>query len=157
MQSVFQKGSTLDVYIPASKKGMVIEEKRPQQKISTGRETILLVDDEKSNITVTKEILESLGYRVMIAVSGQEAVALYTEKGNEIDLIILDLIMPGIGGGKAFDILRKIDPSVRVILSSGYSVDGEAMQILERGCNGFIQKPFRIADIAQKIRDALEK
>ena len=138
-----------------SKKDMVIEEKRPQQKISTGREMILLVDDEKSNIAVTKEILESLGYRVMIAGSGQEAVDLYAEKGHEIDLIILDLIMPGIGGGKAFDILRRIDPSVRVILSSGYSVNGEALQILERGCNGFIQKPFRIADISQKIRDVL--
>jgi len=156
VHSELDKGSTFDIYLPASKKDSVTEEKSPQQKILTGRETILLVDDENSNITVTKEILESLGYQVMIAGSGQEAIALYSEKGNEIDLIVLDLIMPGMGGGKAFDILREIDPSIRVILSSGYSVDGEALQIMERGCNGFIQKPFRIVDISQKIRDVLE-
>ena len=110
----------------------------------------------RSNITVTKEILESLGYRVMVAGSGQEAIAQYMVKGSEIDLIVLDMIMPGMGGGKAFDILRGINPAVRVILSSGYSIDGEAQQIMERGCNGFIQKPFRLADISQKIRDVLE-
>ncbi len=154
--SELERGSTFDIYLPVSKKGSVTEEKRAPQKILTGRETILLVDDEKSNITVTKEMLESLGYHVMIAGSGQEAIALYMEKGSEIDLIVLDLIMPGMGGGKAFDILRKIDPSVKVILSSGYSVEGEALQIMEKGCNGFIQKPFRIADISKKIRDVME-
>lgn len=156
VHSELEKGSTFHVYLPASKKGPVTEEKSVRQKISTGKETILLVDDEKSNITVTKEILESLGYRVMVAGSGQEAIAQYMVKGSEIDLIVLDMIMPGMGGGKAFDILRGINPAVRVILSSGYSIDGEAQQIMERGCNGFIQKPFRLADISQKIRDVLE-
>jgi two-component system cell cycle sensor histidine kinase/response regulator CckA len=120
-----------------------------------GQETILVVDDEKCNIAVTKEILESLGYRVMIAGCGQEAIALYMEKGQEINLVILDLIMPGMGGGKAFEALRNINPDLKVILSSGYSVDGEARRIMEKGCNGFLQKPFRIADISQKVREVL--
>jgi two-component system cell cycle sensor histidine kinase/response regulator CckA len=120
-------------------------------------ETILVVDDEKSNATMMQEILESSGYRVLIAGSGQEAVAVYMEKGREVDLVLLDMIMPGMGGGRTFDALRSIDPGVKVILSSGCSADGEVRQILERGCRGFIQKPFRIADITGMIREVVEK
>ena len=135
---------------------MVTEVEVAEPKIVTGKETILLVDDEQSIAEVTKEILESLGYRVMTAGSGQEAMAIFMEKGKEIDLVILDMIMPGMGGGKAFTALREIDPGVKVILSSGYSADGEARQILEKGCNSFIQKPFRVADISKKIREVLD-
>ncbi len=156
VQSELGHGSTFDIYLPASEKGMVTEVEVAEPKIITGEETILLVDDEQSIAEVTKEILESLGYRVMTAGSGQEAMAIFMEKGKEIDLVILDMIMPGMGGGKAFTALREIDPGVRVILSSGYSVDGEARRILEKGCNGFIQKPFRVAAISKKIREVLD-
>ena len=156
VQSELGHGSTFDIYLPASEKGMATEVEIAEPKIVTGRETILLVDDEQSIAEVTKEILESLGYQVMTAGSGQEAIAIFMEKGKEIDLVILDMIMPGMGGGKAFAALREIDPGVKVILSSGYSVDGEARQILEKGCNSFIQKPFRVADISKKIREVLE-
>jgi CheY-like chemotaxis protein len=149
-------GARFDIYLPASCKTTAFRETIREQKILSGRETILLVDDEKNNIAVTKEILESLGYRVMIAGCGQEAIALYMERGREIDLVILDLIMPGMGGGKTFEALRDIDPDLKVILSSGYSVDGEARRIMEKGCNGFIQKPFTIADLSKKVREVLE-
>jgi CheY-like chemotaxis protein len=91
----------------------------------------------------------------LVAGCGQEAIAIYLEKGQEIDLVIMDLIMPGMGGGKAFEVLRSINPDLKIILSSGYSVDGEARQIMEKGCNGFLQKPFRIADLSQKLRKVL--
>lgn len=130
---------------------------RVERKVLMGKKTILVVDDEKSSATVMKEILESLGYRVLIAGSGQEAVAVYTEKGKEVDLVLLDMIMPGMGGDKTFDALRAINPGVKVILSSGLSADGEARQILDRGCSGFIQKPYRIANIAGMIREVIEK
>jgi CheY-like chemotaxis protein len=77
------------------------------------------------------------------------------EKGNEIDLVILDMIMPGISGGETFDRLREIDPDVRVLLSSGYSINGEAKTIMDRGCNGFIQKPFQLGKLSGKIREML--
>jgi PAS domain S-box-containing protein len=155
VQSELGHGSTFDIYLPASEKVMVTEVEVAEQKIFTGRETILLVDDEQSIAEVTKEILESLGYRVITGGSGQEAIAIFMEKGKEIDLVILDMIMPGMGGGKAFVALREIDPGVKVILASGYSVDGEARQILDKGCNGFIQKPFRVAEISKKVREVL--
>ncbi|MBA4396168.1 MAG: hypothetical protein C0394_02070, partial [Syntrophus sp. (in: bacteria)] len=97
----------------------------------------------------------SLGYRIYAVGSGQEAIAVYLEKRKEIDLVILDMIMPGISGGETFDRLREIHPDIRVLLSSGYSIEGRARQILERGCKGFLQKPFQLAMLSQKVREVL--
>jgi CheY-like chemotaxis protein len=101
-------------------------------------------------------MLEFLGYRIYAAGSGQEAIAVYMEKGREVDLVILDMVMPGISGGETFDRLRKIDPDVKVLLSSGYSITGEARTIMGRGCNGFIQKPFQLEKLSGKIRNMLD-
>jgi CheY-like chemotaxis protein len=120
-------------------------------------ETILLVDDEKMVLEVSKELLESLGYRVYAAGSGEEAIAVYMEKQKEIDLVILDMVMPGISGGETFDRLREINSDIKVLLSSGYSVDGHAREILTRGCNGFIQKPFNLNKFAQIVREILDR
>jgi PAS domain S-box-containing protein len=150
------RGSIFNIYLPASERGKITEEKfNEQEQLLRGKETILLVDDEQVSITPIKELLESIGYRVIAAGSGQEAIAIYMEKGKGIDLVILDMIMPGISGGKTFDALLEIDPDVKVILSTGYSLNGEAQQIMNRGCKGFIQKPFRILDLTRKIREIL--
>ncbi|PKN60142.1 MAG: oxidoreductase, partial [Deltaproteobacteria bacterium HGW-Deltaproteobacteria-11] len=93
--------------------------------------------------------------RVYAAGSGQEAIDIYLEKRKEIDLVILDMIMPGLSGGETFDRLREIDPEIRVLLSSGYSIEGRARQILERGCNGFLQKPIQLEKLSQKVREVL--
>ncbi|MCX5828967.1 MAG: response regulator [Deltaproteobacteria bacterium] len=130
---------------------MTANEDKTRQK-----ETILLVDDEPMNLDVTRELLESLGYRVYLAASGQKALAVFMEKREEIDLVILDMIMPGISGGETFDRLRKIDPGVRVLLSSGYSLMGQAQEILDRGCNGFLQKPFHLRKLSEKVREMMD-
>ncbi len=150
------KGSTFNIFLPTSDRDRLIEETSPGEEVlPTGNETILLVDDELSNVAPTKELLENLGYRVTAVGSGQEAITIYAGKWKEIDLVILDMVMPGISGGKTFDALLGINPAAKVILSSGYSVDGEAQQIMNRGCKGFIQKPFRILDLSKKIRKIL--
>ncbi len=151
-------GTTFNIYLPAlgaavSDQGSVIRREQPLM----GHETILLVDDEELIIDVGGEILEFLGYTVFLARSGREAIAIYKEKQNTIDLVILDMIMPDIGGGEAYDILKKINPDIKVLLSSGYSINGKAREILEQGCDGFIQKPFSIEQISQKIRELLTK
>jgi PAS domain S-box-containing protein len=148
-------GTTFNIYLPASG-SKVIEEKSETEAIAKGTETILLVDDEKMVMEVSKEILEFLGYRTYVAGSGQEALAVYTEKQNEIDLVILDMIMPGISGGETFDRLREFNPVIKVLLSSGYSINGEAKHILDRGCNGFIQKPFQLEKLSRKIREMID-
>ena len=148
-------GTTFTIYVPASDKA-VEKEKPAAGNIARGTETILLVDDEKVVLDVHRELLMSSGYTVYAAGSGREAIAVYLEKRNAIDLVILDMVMPGISGSETFDRLRQIDPAVKVLLSSGYSLTGEAQHIMDRGCNGFLQKPFQIEKLSRKIREMLD-
>jgi two-component system, cell cycle sensor histidine kinase and response regulator CckA len=151
------KGSTFSIYLPASRKKKSIEEKTHQDKPLGGHEGILLIDDEPSIIDIGQQILKLLGYRVYTASNGAEAIEVFREKAKEIAIVVLDMIMPQMGGGETFDKLKEIDPNVRVILSSGYSMTGEADEIVERGCRGFIQKPFTPVDLSKKIREVLEQ
>ncbi len=148
-------GTTFTIYLPASEKE-VVKKETVTGTIDRGTETVLLVDDEKIVLEVSKELLESMGYRVYAVGSGQEAIALFRGKRNEIDLVILDMIMPGISGGETFDRLREINPEIKVLLSSGYSLNGEAQTIMDRGCKGFIQKPFQIEKLSRKVREMLD-
>ncbi len=156
VSSKLGKGTVFDIYLPATAAD-VVEEEAPSCHITKGRETILLIDDEESIINVTREILEMLGYTVITASGGQEALDTYMTEKDRIDLVILDMIMPGMGGGETFDRLKEVNPNVKVILSSGYSITGRATQIMERGCRSFIQKPFNINEISSKIREVLDK
>jgi PAS domain S-box-containing protein len=147
-------GTTFTIYLPVSDKE-VVRETMETETIARGMETILLVDDEKMVLEVNKELLESMGYLVYGVGSGQEAIAVYREKEKEIDLVILDMIMPGMSGGETFDRLREINPEIKVLLSSGYSITGKAQAIMDRGCNGFLQKPFQIEKFSRKVREML--
>ena len=149
------RGTTFALYLPASEK-KALEEKPSVPEILKGSETILLVDDEPNVLAVSKALLESLGYTVYGMGSGQEAIAFYKEKKDDIDLVILDMIMPGLSGSETFDTIRELNPSARTILSSGYSLNGQAQQIMNKGCHGFIQKPFNVTDISRKVRGVLD-
>jgi PAS domain S-box-containing protein len=152
------KGTSFIIYLPASK-AVVRDQKavvKGEQLLTKG-ETILLVDDEQLIREVSRGMLEVSGYNVLLAGSGQEAIDIYKDHQDPINLVILDLIMPEMGGGEVYDRLKEINPGVKVLLSSGYSINGEATEIIERGCDGFIQKPFRILDLSQKINKILDK
>ncbi len=148
-------GSTFNIYLPASEKARP-EEKPPEMEALPGRETILIVDDEEMVLKVSREVLEILGYTVMSSKYGRDAVAIYQDPANRIDLVILDMIMPEMSGREVFEELRKINPQVKVILSSGYSINGEASRIMESGCKAFIQKPFNLNQISQVVRKVLD-
>ena len=148
-------GATFTIYLPASEK-KVEKEKKASAQLLRGTETILLVDDEEVVINVSRMLLEAMGYKVFMARSGQEALVVYKARKEEIHLVMMDMIMPGMGGENAIDILRTINPELKVILSSGYSLDGQATRIMERGCQGFIQKPFSAKELSQKIREVLD-
>ena len=149
-------GATFNIYLPASKEE-VIEEKKQAGDLLMGSETVLFIDDEDMIIEVAGELFEYLGYKVLIAGSGKEAVEIYEENKERIDIVILDMIMPDMSGGDTYDRLKEINPRVKVLLSSGYGIDGQATEILDRGCNGFIQKPFKMKDLSQKLREILDK
>ena len=101
-------------------------------------------------------MIESLGYEVLIAENGREAVEIYEKNMGKIDMVILDIIMPVMDGAETYDILKGKNPDIKVLLSSGYGINGQATKIMDRGCNGFIQKPFNIRTLSKKIRDVLE-
>ncbi|MBW1747355.1 MAG: response regulator [Deltaproteobacteria bacterium] len=126
------------------------------QKTLKGVGTVLLVDDEEMIIDVGSQILENLGYSVLSARSGTEAIEVYQAHPDEIILVILDMVMPDLGGGETYDRLKKINSEIKILLSSGYSIDGQASEIMDRGCNGFIQKPFNIKQLSRKIRDVID-
>jgi len=150
------KGTTFYIFFPASVKE-VEEDKKDYEEILIGEETVLLVDDEDMIVDVGEQILKILGYKVLVARNGKEALKIFKKNRDDIDIVILDMIMPKMGGGETYDKIKKIHPDVKILLSSGYSVDGQASRILQRGCNGFIQKPFNIFQLSQKIREVLEK
>ncbi|MCJ7771573.1 MAG: response regulator, partial [Desulfobacterales bacterium] len=147
-------GSTFNIYLPASDKKAINDIKDTTQ-IVKGSGTILLIDDEKMILTVGKKLINKLGYDVVTASSGQEGISAYEKKPDDINMVILDLIMPGMTGSETFENLKKIDPNAKILLSSGYSLDGKAKEILKKGCDGFIQKPFNINQLSQKLSEIL--
>jgi CheY-like chemotaxis protein len=148
-------GSVFYVYLPATDQPAAPEAKAGRQ-VEPGAGTVLLVDDELSVLEVTARMMERLGYTVVMAASGHEALTLYRGDPGRFRLVILDMIMPETGGGEVFDELQRINPEVRVLLASGYSMQGQARTIMNRGCTGFIQKPFTMDDLSLKLQAALK-
>jgi signal transduction histidine kinase/ActR/RegA family two-component response regulator len=149
------RGTQIEIFLPASRKP-VPPEQLLVEEITRGHETVLLVDDEEMIVDVGKRMLDKLGYETLTAMNGAEALEIYKNRGKDIDLVILDMVMPKIGGGETFDRLKKINPAIKVILCSGYSIDGQATEILKRGCQAFIQKPFNLKTLSRHIRAVLD-
>jgi CheY-like chemotaxis protein len=117
--------------------------------------TILLVDDEDMVRDVGVHLFQSLGYSVLEAANGMEAVDIYKKNSGRINLVFLDIVMPGMSGGDTYDRIKEINPHVKVLLSSGYGIDDQAVEILARGADSFIQKPFSLEDLSQKIKEIM--
>ncbi|MEN8760079.1 MAG: PAS domain S-box protein [Desulfobacterales bacterium] len=148
------KGTTFCIYLRVSTSSLIEAGVNPSE-VKRGKGTVLLVDDEEMVIDIGAQMIKKMGYDVIYTRKGDEALSLYDTHRNSIDLVVLDLIMPGMGGGDTFDELKKIDPDVKVLLSSGYCIDGQAREILNRGCRGFIQKPYNMQALSQKINEIL--
>ncbi|MFC1825633.1 response regulator, partial [Thermodesulfobacteriota bacterium] len=150
------QGASFTIHIPASRKDIKTQVE-PSEEIIKGSGKVLLVDDEVMIIDVGKQMLDSIGYHTLVAKSGKEALEIYQQNQGNIDIVILDMIMPEMSGGETYDMLKQMDPDIKVLLSSGYSHDGQADEILERGCDGFIQKPFNLKGLSKKLREILDK
>ncbi len=150
VDSQIGRGTTFSIYLPASEEKLQ-ETGDSVEKTFEGTGIILLVDDEPMILDVGTKVLKELGYGVLGAKTGKEAIEIYDANKDKIDLVLLDMVMPDIGGGEAYDIMKEMNPNIKVLLLSGYSIDGQATEILERGCNGFIQKPFRMKELSKSI------
>jgi PAS domain S-box-containing protein len=148
-------GTTFAIYLPASG-AEELDVAPDDHMLLKGKEQILLVDDEEGPILVEELMLKELGYTVLTARSGKEAIDLYSSNIDKLDLVALDMIMPEKSGKATYKDLKKINPHIKVLLVSGYSLNKQVEELISQGCNGFIQKPFDILELSQKLREILE-
>ncbi len=154
MESEVGLGTEFFIYLPVSmKKG---ESEASSRKDTLERSGfILLVDDEDMILEVGSAMLESIGYKVIQARGGKAGIEEFRKRHFEIDLVILDMIMPDLSGREVFVRMKDLDPKVRVILASGYNMDEQAKEILQNGCRGFIQKPYSINGLSEKVKEVI--
>jgi len=160
VDSELGKGTTVWIYLPAisaeSKEQGAKAATQPDVELGTGEGTILMIEDEDVVIEVTQAILERLGYRVMVAKTGKDAIHITETFDGQIDLALLDIKLPDMQGGKVYPIIMKARPDLKVIVFSGYSIEGPAREILDAGAQDFIQKPFSIATLSEKLKEVLK-
>jgi len=154
VESCVGKGSTFFILLPVSEQTEAATE-NGRQEIVKGSGKILLVDDEPMIREVLKEFLRTLGYESESASNGREALRLYEEKWQTIDLVILDMLMPEMDGGMVFEAMKRINPDVKAVLASGHSLEGRGEEIMRMGCDGFIQKPFDLGELSTLIQETL--
>jgi DNA-binding NtrC family response regulator len=126
-------------------------------ELRRGAETVLVVDDEAMVKDLARDILKRYGYTVLTASGGEEALSVYQQRGNEIAVVVLDVVMPGMDGREVFARIRDINASAKVIVSSGYSNDQEAEEMIKRGAAAFVQKPYRMAELVKAVGEVIEK
>jgi len=150
VRSTLGGGSTFRFSFPISSDTPLIDEETYESPVP-GVGTILVVEDDEAVLDACSSMLSLLNYTPICVTGGEEAIETFRRRRDEIDLVVLDLILADLSGAEVFDAIREIDPGARVLLSSGYSIDGEAADLLERGCDDFIQKPFTIQQISRKL------
>jgi len=150
-----REGSTFKVFLPVSGKTEV-RRSTETDKLAGGNELILVADDEEPMRRLAREILEAYGYRVLLAEDGVEAVEIIRGQNGEIDLVILDMVMPKMGGRETYLRMKETHPLIKVLLSTGYSRDEKAQEILDSGAMGFVQKPYHVDSLLSAVRDVLD-
>ena len=148
-------GTRLSISLPLADEAAAATADRGKQRIEGGSGRVLVVDDEETVRRMTERMLRLLGYDVVACESGREAVQLFQEQWRELDLVLLDLVLPEMDGKAVFEAMRRIDPAARIVLFSGYSADGDAQVMLERGAQGFLQKPFNATELSEIVSAAL--
>ncbi len=149
-------GASFDIYLPLSPDGGARAREEQAPAAQAGSETLLLVEDDATVRMVEKALLEDLGYRVIEALDGEHAVALFRERKDEVRLVVSDVIMPGLSGGELLGRLRELRPDVGVLFVSGYTADILRKKGIEGGAIDFISKPLRPDTLSIKIREALD-
>ncbi|TFH29471.1 MAG: PAS domain-containing sensor histidine kinase, partial [Deltaproteobacteria bacterium] len=148
-------GSVFRIFLPESHEDVLKAKETMDDALPRGRGRILLVDDQEPVREVAKDMLETLGYEVITAADGLEGVSRYRDLWRKIDLVILDMVMPNMSGGDCFRRMKEINPKARVVLSSGYSMDGSIQEVMNEGILAFIQKPYRLEELSRVVGTAV--
>jgi signal transduction histidine kinase/CheY-like chemotaxis protein len=156
VESDIGQGTRFHVYLPLVD-GVAEQNVREQgEDVVGGDETILLVEDEPMVLEMGRNLLQMLGYRVYAAQGGREAVSLYTKHRDEIDLVLLDVVMPQMSGPKAFAKMRAVNPQAKILLVTGYSPEEVAKELMRQGADGIVQKPYNLMTLARQVRQSLD-
>jgi len=150
------RGSRFRIYLPAAETKDSQPPTTPDEEPRKGTETVLVVDDEANVLDAIRRSLEQLGYTVLTAATGTDAIALYRREWKNIDLVLLDFIMPGMDGEDAFRKLKEINPKAKVVVSSGYDETSKIKPLLDAGVDGFVKKPYRLVELSRKFGEVLE-
>jgi two-component system, cell cycle sensor histidine kinase and response regulator CckA len=150
------EGTVFKIYLPVIENTVKLSVEEEEETVQGGDEKILLVDDEEGIRNLGVQLLEMHGYSVLAAENGEEALAIYQKEKERIDLVILDLIMPGMGGRRCLEELLRLNPQVHVLIASGYSMNGPTRAVIEAGAKGFIRKPYDIRKMLQVVRKTLD-
>jgi CheY-like chemotaxis protein len=171
VDSQLGKGTVVRIYLPAivplrgtqarraglpAVKVQVEEKERPKIEPVKGEGTILLIEDEDIVIDVILQMLDSLGYRILLAKTGKEAINIAKSFDGDIDLALLDIVLPDLAGKEAYSRIMEARPNLKVIVCSGYTIDGPPQEVLDIGAQGFIQKPFSYTTLSEKLKEVLE-
>jgi PAS domain S-box-containing protein len=156
VESEIGKGTSFTLLLPATERP-VADDRTPETVLVRGTGTVLVVDDEEQVVKVCARLLQKFGYDVLTAAGGRQAVEMVQQYGAKISLVLLDMTMPEMSGRQTYQALQKLMPGIKVLLSSGCSVEGQAQELLDTGCNGFIQKPFDALALSAKVRTILEQ
>jgi nitrogen-specific signal transduction histidine kinase len=156
VESMPGKGSTFRIHLPVTARDKSRKPGLPEDPFPKGSGTVLVVDDEPGIREMARELLSALGYEALLAEDGQVACRIVRERGAGIALVLLDIVMPRMGGKETFEALRELSPSLPILLSSGYTLEGAAQEILDKGANGFIQKPYGLSELARAVRGVLD-
>ncbi len=150
-------GTSFKIYLPVSDREIAFDPTQTREMPPFGTETVLLVDDDDRIREMAKQMMAMGGYKVLTARNGEETLQVYASHREEISLIILDLIMPGMGGGRCLEELLRMDPNVKVLIASGHSSDGITQAAKVSGARGFVSKPYDAKDILAAIRRVLDE
>jgi len=155
IDSELDKGTTVRIYLPAFE-AQVKEAVKPKTDLPKGARTVLIIEDEEMIMRVNRALLERLGYHVLGAKTGREAINIAKTFDGDIDLAILDIVLPDMGGKAIYPHIMEARPNLKVIACSGYPFDGPAREILNAGAQGFIEKPFLLTTLSEKLKKVLE-
>jgi CheY-like chemotaxis protein len=152
------RGTQFKVYLPAAEAGQITESAREKTNLPLGNgELILIVDDELGILEITKSTLETYGYRAVTARDGTEALALFAERREEIKVVLTDVMMPYMDGPATIRALRKMDPRVKVIVSSGLDANGKAVESANLGVEAFLAKPYTAERLLKKLAEIIDE
>ena len=149
------QGTTFSLYLPAIFIRRPLNHKRFRREITAVKGFVLVVDDEDMVLETSARMLATLGFTVQRAGGGREAIEIFRQKAHELDLVVLDMVMPGIDGEEVYRHIKEMRPDARVLISSGFESSGRMIEVLNQNCDGFLRKPFSLGELSEKVQELL--